>query len=405
MDETSSTNEKGISRFLVNFYSQVTSLVSFLFSYVVEKPLSSFLWLVIIVVILFLIQMAIWADDYPSWVGFGAYYEQEPRGKTLWEWMDLLIVPIVLAMGAWWLNRTQKATELELAARHRANELEIAEGRRQEEGKIAEERLESDKAIAAEQQHQAMLEAYFDKTTELLLKYNLRGSDENDEVRSVARSRTLSVLRMLDGKRKGLIVRFLYESKLIYRDDPIVKLANADLSGADLESAELEEVDLSLVNLSSANFEEANLKEANLQGMVAPNINLRQAVLSKAELSESCLFRADLWEAQLFYAKLEGADLRSANMATANASGADFSKALLMNAIITDAYLIGSKFQDAAYLELADKWESEDVWKEKEEKFWASAKTLNGSIMPDGVVYEDWVEQRIANDSKSLSDN
>jgi hypothetical protein len=46
-----------------------------------------------------------WSGNAPAWTGFGG----EPA-KTLWDWLQLLIVPAVLALGALWFNYTQKNT-------------------------------------------------------------------------------------------------------------------------------------------------------------------------------------------------------------------------------------------------------------------------------------------------------
>jgi hypothetical protein len=40
-----------------------------------------------------------------AWTGFG--------GETLLDWLELLIIPIFIAVGAWWLDRRQKKTERE----------------------------------------------------------------------------------------------------------------------------------------------------------------------------------------------------------------------------------------------------------------------------------------------------
>jgi uncharacterized membrane protein YqjE len=112
--------------------------------------------------------------------------------KTYWDWMDLLVIPIVLAIGAWWLNKSERETERE-----------IAEKGREEDRRIADANHAEDRRTADESRHQVTLEAYFDRMTELLLKEGLRKSQEDDEVRSIARTRTLAVLRSLDRKRKG----------------------------------------------------------------------------------------------------------------------------------------------------------------------------------------------------------
>ena len=63
---------------------------------------------------------------------------------------------------------------------------------------------------------------------ELLLEKKLR-TTENKEVRNVARTRTLAVLRTLDGTRKGIVLRFLKEAGLIDKEKTIVDLEGADL--------------------------------------------------------------------------------------------------------------------------------------------------------------------------------
>ena len=59
-------------------------------------------------------------------------------------------------------------------------------------------------------------------------------------VQEVVRAQTLSVLEGLDPDRKRILLRFLYESGLIYKDKPVVSLAAANLSGADLSGANMQ---------------------------------------------------------------------------------------------------------------------------------------------------------------------
>src|SRR5258706_13159532 len=123
--------------------------------------------------------------------------------KTLWDWMQLLIIPLFLAGGAFFLNRSERKTERE-----------IAKDRQQEEA----------------------LQSYLDRMAELLLKEKLR-TTRNKEVRNVARTRTLTMLRGLDATRKGFVLRFLQDANLIAKGKNIVNLEGADLTGADLFQA------------------------------------------------------------------------------------------------------------------------------------------------------------------------
>ena len=116
--------------------------------------------------------------------------------------------------------------------------------------------------------------------TDLMLKEGLRKSDNGAEVRQVARARTLSAFRRLNGERKGSIVRFLAEAKL---------LEVCDLSGADLGRA-----NLVVANLSGASLADANLGGANLTGASLADADLSGAGLLQADLRGADLLQADL---------------------------------------------------------------------------------------------------------------
>jgi hypothetical protein len=229
---------------------------------------------------------------YFSWTGLADYTKPpgvDERGKTLWAWLELLIIPVVLAGGAMWFSRAE----------------------REAEHKIAEERSKSEREIADDRLREAALQAYLDRMTDLLLEKELHTSKEEDEVRAVARARTLTTLRQLDGTRKGTLLRFLYEADLINRDNAVIRFEAADLSGADLNGASLSGADL-----SGANLFKAFLNGANLGGA-----NLFKAFLHRAGLNGVNLSGADLGGADLHGAKLRGANLTGANL-----SGTDLSK-------------------------------------------------------------------------------
>src|SRR5829696_3016723 len=151
---------------------------------------------------------------------------------TLWDWIKLLIVPAVIAGGGLWFNRQQRERELETARQQREREVEIAERRTQDEA----------------------LQAYLDQMGQLLLDKDrpLRQSKEDDEVRTLARARTLTLLRRLDGERMASVLQFLVEAKLVQRVEeraPIIRLGGADLSGAYLRVADLIGADLNHADL------------------------------------------------------------------------------------------------------------------------------------------------------------
>ena len=196
--------------------------------------------------------------------------------KTLWDWMELLIIPLFLAGGAFFLNRSERNTEHE---------------------------------IATDRQQEAALQAYLDRMAELLLEEKLR-TTKKDEVRDVARTRTLTVLRGLDARRKRLVIIFLHEAKLISKEKTIVNLEGADLTDANLRDANLIGAHLSEVNLQGAILEGTNLKGANLRQVNLLNANLAFADLTGANLDGVALNKAD-WLRKLGPLPIGGGVLRA----------------------------------------------------------------------------------------------
>lgn len=173
---------------------------------------------------------------------------------------------------------------------------------------------------------------YMDRMTELFLSESWPESKEetDSKIVAIARARTLATLRELDGIRKGTLVRFLKEARLL----KVIGLANADLRGADLEGMDLRQInlsraDLQFASLSRADFEncnlyfsklehanlnKANLKKANLEGASFWSANLKEANLSSAYLFWTSFYDADLSEADLSFTEVSSECLRGAKL-------------------------------------------------------------------------------------------
>jgi hypothetical protein len=173
-----------------------------------------------------------------------------PFGITLWQWLDLLIIPAVLGIGGYLFTRSEN-----LAARV------VAERRAQDEA----------------------LQAYLDQMGQMLLDNDapLRQSDQDSEVGTLARARTLTVLPRLDGDRKTRVVQFLYESGLIAKGRPILALGGADLIEADLIAANLRYANLSDADLREADLTWAYLEYAKLNGAYVTDEQLAQCLSLK----------------------------------------------------------------------------------------------------------------------------
>jgi uncharacterized protein YjbI with pentapeptide repeats len=262
------------------------------------------------------------------------------QNKTLWDWLQLLIVPLALALIAFLFNRTTSRTEQ----------------------KIATQRYEQDQNIALDKQHEDLLQTYLDRMSELLLEKQL-GSSPSDAVKNVARVRTTTVLFQLDARRIGYVFAFLREAGLMSNtSESIVSLKDANLSninfsqasialanleGAHLEGANLEGANLEGANLEGANLSDAHLSDAHLEGANLSRTDLRRTDLSGAHLNGDYLVRVNLSRVDLSEVNLSGVDLEGANLYKANLSRANLLKANLSDANLYYAHLKGADFRDA----------------------------------------------------------
>jgi uncharacterized protein YjbI with pentapeptide repeats len=277
---------------------------------------------------------------WPRWTGF--------RGKTAWDWLQLLIVPLVLVIGGFLLTTLQDDRQ---------------------------------RAIEDQRAQDTAIQAYLDQMGNLLLEKNLRTSKEDSEVRTLARARTLTVLSRFDTSHKEAVIEFLVEAELVQEVEgrgPIIGLGGAqlrdvDLFSADLHGAELSEADLSGAYLAWTKLNGANLSFASLNN-TAP-FGLGYTDLIYAKLSDANLHGAELIHADLRYANLHGANLSGANLRHADFAAADLGGADLGGADLGDA--------DLSYADLSN---AKGVTNKELEQ---QASTLEGATMPDGQKYED----------------
>jgi len=189
-------------------------------------------------------------------------------GKSVWDWLALLIVPGTLIVLGFVLSEYQDSRQ----------------------ARIEEARADAQATVDANRANVDALQAYYGVISELLLDYNLK-DEAQQEARIIAHARTLVVLRSLDVERKGWLVEFLIASDLI----DIVSLAEADLSGANLSGANLTGADLGRANLTGADLSRAlltgaNLGKANLTGAKLGGANLERANLVGARYDDESVW-------------------------------------------------------------------------------------------------------------------
>ena len=122
-------------------------------------------WVVAIVLVLAIVFVLIVYAGYRfswEWTGLGPETsEPKQHAKTLWDWLifGVLAIPIVVGLGAAWYTAQQ--------------------------GKVSDREN-------TDNQRETALQAYIDKMSDLLLDKKLRESDEENEVRHIARIRDIN---------------------------------------------------------------------------------------------------------------------------------------------------------------------------------------------------------------------
>jgi len=211
---------------------------------------------------------------WPTWTGVGERTYEQPDGtvvqpsKTAWDWLQLLIVPAVLAGAVTIYNQVQ------------TNQ--------------ADSRQAAGAALANQD---ALFQSYLGQMSTLMISKGLLTAKSGSSVSRAAGVITSGFLSALDGTRRGDLLRFLKYANLVKRRSPLISLADADLVSANLHLADLSDT------------------------------NLSWAALHHADLSNAYLSDTDLANADLSDANLSGATLRNVNLTDANTRGTNFTGA------------------------------------------------------------------------------
>lgn len=312
-----------------------------------------------------------------KWVGVSGYQDENEmlqQGKTFWDWMELLLIPIFLLLGAASLNSSE-----------RKNEQKLADDQRREQ----------------------IIQNVRKELTDLILREGLKRRVAQNDLYVVARTIILTAIHSLqdDGRRKGILIGFISEMGLIKNkpidapEDPIeheakmlpvlgignldlqhiefkeryldtVKLPSSNFSFGNLEGSSFRNVDFQdstfhKANLKNTSFMFCNLKGTNFdkakfsislttferetifaqlipkgtfltanvvleEGTIIVDTCLREAILSNLDLRGAVLTKSDL-----SYAELEGANLRGATIAEASLVRANLQRANLRQAHLT----------------------------------------------------------------------
>jgi hypothetical protein len=238
---------------------------------------------------------------------------------------------------------------------------------------------EQQEAVSREHEQDAALTAYLDQMSNLMIDQQL-GRERiakdalEDNVRKVAQARTIAVLLGLDKEHKRRPLKLVYELGLLKKPHPVLELKNAGLDGANLSE----------LTLRNACLNGADLRHADLHGADLEGSNLRDADLRGADLAGADLSGVDLRNANLLpYDETNPTAWNRHNLEKRNTlnNRNSFSREGLVFTNLSGAILVGADLSDA-YLNQAK------ITKEQLEQ----VKSLEGATMPNGQMYENWLQ-------------
>jgi hypothetical protein len=220
---------------------------------------------------------------WPRWTGF--------RGKTVWDFLQLLIVPLMLVAIGLVFSLQQDARQQRVEDQRADAERELVEQRAQDEA----------------------LQAYLDQMSQLMLDRKLLEAEQGTPLYTLAQARTSTLILRLDAEHNESVTRFLINSGLAKSSEDSARLlrkitlsqatlSGADPTNADLSNANLREADLSYAGLAAAHLRKANLREADLR-----EANLISAYLTDADLTDATGVTNEQLEQQV--STLEGATM------------------------------------------------------------------------------------------------
>jgi len=217
----------------------------------------------------------------PEWMGFAPYdaTKNGPEPKKLWDWLDLLIVPISIATIGWIYKEYEKSKDEKKDFENKQNET---------------------------------LDSYFRVISDLIIKSNLLDIDLNKESKIIARTRTIVAIESLSDERKGQVLQFLHESKLINKD--IIELLGANFKSAEVSGIVLKDTIIKGVYFCNSKFIRTYLDRSVFSACDFTFTDFTDSSMRNTDLSYTKLINCKLVNIDLTTVEFEGADLTGADL-------------------------------------------------------------------------------------------
>jgi uncharacterized protein YjbI with pentapeptide repeats len=230
------------------------------------------------------------------------------------------------------------------------NQQNAAKQQRAEDRKTAEEHRRLEREIAAERYRDDIFDAYIKEMGQLLENHS--GSLVSNQVlMTLARAKTLNIIRRLDPQRNIRIIRFLHESEQLSgtREQRSLDLSTAELPNIDFRhlaiyGKQLDNISLASTFLSNATFISLGMKHNNFSRTLLNDSSLSSTQLENVEFSFAELNDVNFISARLSHVNFSHTTFNDSNLSYTWLENVNFSTARFYNVNFSSAVLNWVKF-------------------------------------------------------------
>lgn len=264
-----------------------------------------FFCILIIGFILLLLYLAIAGLflGYSEWEEYTGF-----SGKTFWNWLELLGVPLIIAFVGWRFSMEQKNRELLITSKERINALD----------------LEKKKHLYSSMKFQySVLRESIDTINSMLHDHDQVVDTTTDEFKRIFRAKVIATIIILDNKRNRIFIDFIQS-----------------ISAA---------VDLSNSNFSYMGLSNCNISKFRFSNSTLRNITIRRTVIDNATFKGSTLQSIDFFEATGHIVDFSDATLIDVDFRDSILKDIDFSNSEFVRGSFTGAEIINGNFKGASF--------------------------------------------------------
>jgi hypothetical protein len=259
------------------------------------------------------IIISTWISNF-KWSGF--------QKKSFWDWLQLLIVPLMLAFGTLYLNYASETRDKQIAEDGKQQEL-LKDYFSKMQTLIVETTKSKDSQPKIVETKKSV-----ETTKSKDSQPNPDGAPLLPEFIPIAEALTFAVLDQLDGKRKGKVITYLADSKLI----------TANIKDKDPKP---------VIDLKNANLKEIEIDNLDMNGQLIDKDTIQGVIIRGADMTN-----AKLEKVYLTYSDLTGSDLSNATLTTVDLTGAKMESVKLIKTDIKDITIsLKTDLNNACYLE------------------------------------------------------